>query len=116
MPSGRTSCSVLETGTASYLCYLAYHLIGWILLEEDFDGLESLIAYCGKSDNFAYWLTDQVDQVVVSLELERGLRDLPPGGELPPTTPIDPAASRPAIRDTGHQPEHAVSAEVGGSI
>ena len=82
----------LREADPPYVSYTAYHLLRWILDENEFDSLESLIGFCGDPGCLRSWLPDPVERVVVSLELVRILRELSSNrASLPgaPCAPID---------------------------
>ncbi len=89
---------------------LACQIMGRILSTRTFDGVGDMIAYCQEPDNLRDWVSSEAERIILSHELERGLREAlsymactnerlippePPGKERPVLT-----GSRPYWRGT----------------
>ncbi len=60
-----------------YLHNVAYHLMRMILTQQEFDSLESLMAFCGAPENLRPWLPAEADRIILSRGLTQGLNEIP---------------------------------------
>lgn len=65
-------------GRGRYLHNIAYHLMRNILEQQEFDSLQSLIAFCDDPDNLRLWVIMEADRIILSDGLVQGLRELAP--------------------------------------
>lgn len=55
---------------------VAYHLMRAILARHDFDGVETLIAFCKEPENLRPWLPTETDRIIYSDGLVEGLHEI----------------------------------------